>query len=313
MHKDNTTATIDDIYAKRANIATKLAAFKGMDPIPLPVLTALVDQMDLVRMTGALLEPREPRDGMCVSLTSGVGKSTAARMEVRSAARRAGKPEHEGPVLLVQLDVDETVSLWSAILRALGDPYWNTGYPKDLKKRAISYLAKRKIEMIIVDEFNHSVDRGQARLLMNTVKEILNAGLASVVVMGTDEEVEKLPNIPAFERRMLHAPVIGPLRWSDPEDKRNWRGLLQGLDQGIVQKKILAHSSRLHATQLAKALCEACDGVLGYAYWVVQDALTEVLKRGGSSIERLDIAISVNRLFVKFEIYGRINAVEGIA
>jgi len=302
----------EDRYAQTMRIAGHLAAFKNIETIPLPAMIELVQQMDILRNTSMLQEPGSPYDGMSVRLPSGVGKSTAARTLVRSAAERMGTTKDKGPVLLVTLDVEETISLWSAILRSLGDPYWDVGYPKNLKKRAIKLLARRQIGMIIVDEFNHSVDRGQARLLMNTVKEILYSAIAPVVVMGTDEEIEKLPKIPGFERRMGHAPKLGPLEWGSADDEQNWRGFLQGLDRGIVDAGILSAPSGLGSKKLAEALCEACDGVIGYAHWVVQDALTEVLKRSATSIEIVDLAISVNRLFVKFELYGRVNAVEGL-
>ena len=302
-----------DPYAHAAWIGGRIGSFKSMEIIPLPILVALTEKMDILRLTGQQQPPGSPRDGMCVKLPSGVGKSTSAKMLVRSAAARAGVPENESPVLLVELDVEETESLWNAILRALGDPYWDAGYPKALKKRAIKFLAKRKIELIIVDEFNHSVDRGQARELMNTIKLILNSGTVPVVCMGTDDELDKLPSLPAFERRMLSAPTIGPLNWDDIDQQRNWRGFLQGLDRAIVDRDILPATSGLGSRRLAEALCSACNGIIGYAHWVVQDALTEVLRRSGQSIEVADLANSVNRHFVKHNIYGQFNALETLA
>lgn len=299
-----------DEHAEAEWIGRQVATFKQMEAIPLPVLTDLVKQMDILRLTGRQQEPGTPRDGMCVKRPSGVGKSTSARMLVQSAAERAGVSAQEGPVLLVELDVEQTESLWNAILRALGDPYWDVGYPKALKKRAMKFLAKRGVELIIVDEFNHCVDRGQAKELMNTIKLILNAGIAPVVCMGTDDELDKLPSVPAFERRMLSAPSIGPLEWQDPDHRTNWRGFLQGLDKGIFEQGILPALSGLGSKKLAEALCQACGGVIGYGHWVVQDALTEVLKRGGRMIEHLDLALSVNRLFVKHSIYNLENALE---
>lgn len=314
MHAATEVASRDtNPHADAARVGERIAAFKGMEPIPLPILTALAARMDVLRHTGRQQRPGSPHDGMCVKLPSGVGKSTSARMLVRSAAERAGVPGDESPVLLVELATEETESLWSAILRALGDPYWDVGYPKGLKKRAIKYLTKRRIELIIVDEFNHCVDRGQAREIMNTIKLILNAGIVPVVCMGTDEELDKLPRLPAFERRMISAPLIGPLNWEDEEHRKNWRGFLQGLDRAIVELKILPDSSGLGSMALAEALITSCGGVIGYAHWVVQDALTDVLSRGGKAIERLDLALSVNRLFVKHGLYGLENNLGSMA
>lgn len=304
-------ATIDrpeTAHEVTARVAGKIAAFKNKDLIPLPVLVTLVKEMDVVRQAGKLLAPGVQQDGMCVCLPSGVGKSTAAAMMAASAAARAGVPVSEGPVLVVSLDVEETISVWSCILRELADPYFDVGYPKHLKKRAIKLLRKRSVDLIILDEFNHAVDRGQARHIMNTVKEILNSGIAPVVVMGTNEEVERLPRNKAFERRMVHATEIGPLDWETHE--LDWRGFLQGLDRAIVDLGILPASSGLGSRKLAKALCESCGGVIGYAHWVVQDALTAVLTRGGHAIDQSDLAVSVNRFLVKEELFNRVNAVE---
>lgn len=304
-------ATLDrpeTAHEATARVACKIAAFKNKDLIPLPVLVTLVKEMDVMRQAGALLEKGVQQDGMCVCLPSGVGKSTAAAMLAVSAASRAGVPVHEGPVLVVSLDVEETVSVWSCILRELGDPYFDVGYPRNLKRRAIKLLTKRGVDLIIIDEFNHAVDRGQARQIMNTVKEILNGGIAPVVVMGTNEEVERLPRNKAFERRMVHATEIGPLDWDRHE--QDWRGFLQGMDRAIVDLGILPASSGLGSRKLAEALCESCGGIIGYAHWVVQDALTAVLKRGGSSIDLSDLAVSVNRFLVKEGLFNRVNAVE---
>ncbi len=110
---------------------------------------------------------------------------------------------------------------------------------------------------------------------------------------------------------MVHHSNFGPLDWDTHQ--KDWTGFLQGLDLAIVDLKILTLRSRLGSPELAQALCDACDGVIGYAHWVVQDALTNVLKRGGNSINRLDLAVSVNRLFVKEKLFGRQNAVEALA
>ena len=298
----------ESAHEATARVAGKLAAFKNKDFIRLPVLVTLIKEMDVLRQAGALLAPGVQHDGMCVCLPAGVGKSTAAAMMAASAATRAGVPVSEGPVLVVALDVEETISVWSCILRALGDPYFDVGYPKNLKKRAIKLLGKRGVDLIIIDEFNHAVDRGQARLIMNTVKEILNGGIAPVVVMGTNEEVEKLPRNKAFERRMVHATDIGPLDWENHE--QDWRGFLQGMDRAIFGGGILPAISGLGSRKLAEALCESSNGVIGYAHWIVQDALTAVLRRDGRTIERADLAVSVNRFLVKEELFGRVNAVE---
>lgn len=112
--------------------------------------------------------------------------------------------------------------------------------------------------------------------------------------------------MPAFERRMVHAREIGPLKY----DEDNWCRFLKGLDRTIVTLDILPQKSGLGSPKLAQALHEACGGVIGYAHWVVQDALTEVLQRNGTDIGTADLAISVGRLFLKFKLYRRVNAVE---
>ena len=292
-------------------VAAGVASFKNKESIRLPVLNRFIKEMDVLRMAGALLDPGVLQDGMCVCLPAGVGKSTAARMLKASVAARAGVPVSESSVLLVELDVEESVSVWSSILKPLGDPYYDVGYPRNLKKRALKLLMKRAIDLIIIDEFNHAVDRGQAREIMNTIKAILNAGIAPVVVMGTDAEIERLPSNKAFERRMVAHSDFGPLNWDAHE--KDWRGFLQGLDRAIVDLKILPSRSDLGSPKLAEALCEACGGVIGYAHWVVQDALTTVLKRRGTTIDRLDLAVSVNRLLVKEKLFGHVNAVEALA
>lgn len=110
-------ATLDrpeTAHEATARVASKLAAFKNKDMIGLPILVTLIKEMDVLRQSGALLEPGVQHDGMCVCLPAGVGKSTAAAMMAASAATRAGVPLSEGPVLVVPLDVEETTSCGAA-------------------------------------------------------------------------------------------------------------------------------------------------------------------------------------------------------
>lgn len=300
-------AAASALHARAQYVGEQIARFKSIEPIPIPVIVALADKMDVLRQTALQQPPGAPKDGMCIQLPSGVGKSTSARMFRRSVAARSGLTEDDGPVLIVDLDIEETCSIWSSLLRALGDPYWDIGYPKALQKRAVKKLEQRGVEIIILDEFNHAVDRAQARTIMNSVKLILNAGIAPVVCMGTNDELAELPRNPAFERRMVSAPIIGPLHWSDKSERQNWRGFLHGLDTAIVAHGILPAMSGLSMPQLAEAFIDACDGIIGYAHWVIQDALTEVLQRGGRLIENTDLSASIDRHFLKHQVFDRPN------
>lgn len=313
MQADTQITINSAVYARTESISLKMSKFREIRAIPLPILNDLSKQMDVLRLSNRDRAPGDPTEGMCVLLPPGVGKTTAAKMLAVSAAARAGTTADHGPVFITRVDTEDSISLWNSILRDLGDPYWTVGYPKNLKARAIKLLKKRGVELIIIDEFNHCVDRNQARLLMNTVKELLNAGIAPVVVMGTDDELEQLPRIPAFERRMIAAPTIGPLDWEDPYHKKNFIGFLQGLDVGITSQDILTRSSHLNRTNLAEALCLCCDGVIGYAHWVVRDALATVLRRDGDRIETFDLADAVTRHFGNLRLLGRINHVAVLA
>ncbi len=266
-----------------------------------------VDLADQRRLAAAGLEmletsramaPGELRPGMFVPEPSGSGKSAAARRIVLEAAKMAGVPPERSPARLITLDtVGSVKSIWSSILEGLGDPNFEAGYETLQRKRTSKAIARNGVHLLMIDEFNHVADASQARRGSNAIKNLLTAGWTSVIVLGTSEELNGMPDNAGFERRMIRSPGLPARTW--PRDAASWTAYLGELDARIVEMKLLDERAGLDREVVAKAMCSLCDGVIGDAAWVVREALKDAVRLDRKSISLRDLADNGDALLRK--------------
>lgn len=91
---------------------------------------------------------------------SGVGKTRLLKKFCNAHPRIEHKDFTEIPVLYTKVPPQGNIdSLASAMLQALGSPFWDKGKPKQLVYQLKCLITKCKVRMIILDEMNHLVDK----------------------------------------------------------------------------------------------------------------------------------------------------------
>jgi len=142
------------------------------------------------RLTQLIRHPyiNEEPENIIVLGESGVGKSRVLQ-KFRNTYPPIVHPEYtEVPVLYVSVPANGNASaLASAMLLALGSPFWDRGKIKDLTFQLHCLLKQCKVKVIVLDEVNHLVDKGGVKTHHYTadwLKVLLDEARLPIVMAG---------------------------------------------------------------------------------------------------------------------------------
>lgn len=111
---------------------------------------------------------RHYREPKCLLITGlpGVGKTSLAEYHMEKHPRVDSKENVEVPVLYIKIEVPATPkNLVSSLLAELGDPAAEKGSIGSQTRRLRYFLKELKTELIILDEFQHFIDRDSLKVL----------------------------------------------------------------------------------------------------------------------------------------------------
>ncbi|MEF3082091.1 TniB family NTP-binding protein [Luteimonas sp. SMYT11W] len=165
-------------------------------------------------------------------------------------------------VIYVQTPSDGTVKgLMSEILCALGDPKYNSGTAQNMLARLRLQLDAVGCRLIILDEFQHLVDKGQRRKLGATIdwlKLLVERARFSLVAVGLPDSVTIIDRDEQLRNRFDTTIEIPIYTWFDKESRRQFRALLGTIkrhiepfetvdlvEPDIAQRMMLAASGRI--------------------------------------------------------------------
>ena len=273
--------------------------------------TTLAGVFEEMRLSAAIRADGEPAELLFVKEPSGSAKTSVARRYCRRIEALYQTAEDKGPVRLITVGEEGTAkTFWSSILEHLGDPYSTTGSELDLKKRVRKALKREGVQLLIIDELNHSAEKSQAKQILNSMKNMLTLGWVSIVAMGSSDELDRLPQNDGFEGRMLDSPGLPRLIWKNHAE--TWVKFCADLDDRLVDDGILRFRSDLGNAGRAKALCSVTDGLIGRLMWLIETALRNALRRDEGCIALADLVAAGDALLVKYPRVGAINPLGGL-
>lgn len=243
-----------------------------------------------------LAMPNRPQIGGRVLGPSGSGKTTAARHFQQKVERRGGFADGQKPVLIVPLDRACTSRrLFSAILRELGDGFYEKGTEELLQKRAYEGLRRLGVKLLVIDETQHLKFRSTARNdITDTLKRVLDDGLCPLMLIGTDDAATLLNDNKQLANRM-HPPCdLPPLRLEDKASRVIFKEYVKGIDAALAEKSLTNASSRLSENRRLSCLMEISGGVLGRVSNLVRIALARAIARGADIVEVCDLSAATN-------------------
>lgn len=203
--------------------------------------------------------------GLLLIGPSGVGKSTLlAYYASNFPTIRSGK-NIIVPVLLITLPSNASSNgLITAIFKGLNYP---TNSKLEIGERTIKVaeiLRLYQVEMLLIDESQHSYysrTLQELRLVLDTLKVILNASKIACVLVGLNEAEEVVfTNVQITRRHSLKVEISRFLHDSE-EDFAEFRAILKAYQAELpIQPEI-----PLHESNLARRFLIASDGILDNA------------------------------------------------
>ena len=172
----------------------------------------------------------------CLLITgeTGAGKTTLYKRYEQRFPRYEDEDGITIPVLSTTIPVPATVkSLATRLLTAMGDPMADGGTVVSKTIRLQKLVEECGVELIIIDEFQHFIDRDSLKVLQTVsdwLKDLINGTRKPVVLIGMPSSVEVLQANRQLSRRFAVRESLELFGWSTPQEKKDFRKFLKALD-----------------------------------------------------------------------------------
>lgn len=262
--------------------------------------------LEEMRLTSIERHLGEPSELLLLKEPPLAGKTTAATRYCRKIEELLGAEPDCGPVRLITVGEKGTMrTVWSSILSGLGDPNPEIGSEDKLKKRVQKALKKYGIQLLIIDELNHTVDKHQVREILNALKNMITLGWVSIVAMGSSDELDQLPDNDGFEARLVDCPGLPPMTFGE-----DWSTFCKRLDERMVADGIFDSLSGIDDDARARGMWQITFGSVGRLKWLIGTAMRHALRRDGDHIALQDLITAGDALLMKFPKPGAINPLQ---
>lgn len=223
---------------------------------------------------------------------SRTGKSRLLEETARARPTYRTKAGLVVPLLRAKVPSRPTIKgVASAMLKVLGDRYWEKGTEAGLTSRLQTLLQECQTEGILLDEFQHFYDKRSQRSFESTewLKTLADEAKVSLITFGLQESMLVIRCNEQLSGRFL-APVRLPrFEWLLTEDREEFIGIL-----GAFQDSISTHFKLLDLTQdeVAFRVWCATGGLIGYVALLMRQAVWNAVDEGHQAItlEHLDDA-----------------------
>lgn len=217
--------------------------------------------------------------GLLITGQTGSGKTTLAEFYRDYFPRQELDDRFVIPVLLVTTPESPTVkSLAEAILMALGDPAAAKGTTEEKTRRIVRYFKECRVELLMVDEFQHFWDSrqvSQARKVTDWLKNLFNIANIPVVLIGMPRSVMVLRMNPQLKRRFSAPFYLKPFGFDEDRARVEFRGVLKKIHSSLP-----VECPPLHEANLARKFHFASCGLIDYLAKIIDKAVQLVGEAG---------------------------------
>lgn len=213
-------------------IKAKLIRFRSTF-IASPFLKSIINELDECRELSKL-----GGDPECIIVTgdTGAGKTSVINKYLELNAR---KESYEGTVIPVLSTIlpgeANSVALFQQILADLGHPYPFESKNEVELRVQIKEIAKNcRLELIIIDEFQHLIERKSLKILKetaNSIKSLIVDTKIPIALFGMPYSSVILDSISQLAGRFERRRKIGPFRISTDDERNNYLALLTKFEQ----------------------------------------------------------------------------------
>lgn len=195
------------------------------------------------------------------------------------------------PVLYVEVPSKPTVKgLVSEILAALGDPLAEKGTEQERTRRLLKLLDACRTKVLILDEFQHFVDKSAKFAVMHHIsdwlKNLLNKAKIVTVIAGLPYANTVLAQNEQLRGRFTHTLNLPRFSWKDADSNGEFLGLLDGFTDYMQEHFSVVNFA---GEDLAYRFYLATGGLTGYVFNIIRKAAWNVLDEGRCDINMADL------------------------
>ncbi len=216
---------------------------------------------------------------------SGVGKTTLISDYLAGHPRTVVPDGARVPVLTATIPVPATMkTMATELLERLGDPLAQRGTLHQKTWRLQRLLAICEVELIVLDEFQHFIDRDSDKVLRSVadwLKVLIDATGIPVVLVGLPSSRVVLDANEQLGRRFSTHERLEPFRW-EGEGKDDFRRFLALLDEKLP----LDRPSGLDEADTAFRLFSASSGLIAPVMRLVRKAAHLAIDEGRPQVDR---------------------------
>jgi hypothetical protein len=227
---------------------------------------------------------------MLIKGDTGTGKTTLYRRYEQNYPRIVTRECTIVTVLSATIPVPATPkNLVTKLLLKLGDPLGESGTLLNQTLRLCWLLKKCQVRVIILDEFQHFIDRDSNKILQTIsdwLKELLNETRVPIILIGMPKCDRILDDNPQLRRRFAIRETLEPFGWkhNDSKTQKNMRDDLRRFLKLIDEQLPLKERSHLADITTAYRIHEATHGNIASIVKLLRRAVVLALTIGAESI-----------------------------
>ncbi|MBA2935663.1 TniB family NTP-binding protein [Sphingomonas sp. CGMCC 1.13654] len=284
---------VTELGSRSVKVARAMAALMQIR-LPYPRQIEFMSELEELRLMGREMQG-QAQLGMSLFERTGCGKSTAAAQYRAMVLAEAASDTM--PVLHARLGTSGTArDLYVSIMSGLGDGFPMAGTEHTLRRRAMTAMEAAGVGLLILDEAHHSGRKtGFGAEVTAELKIMLDTGTVPIVLLGTEEAIPIIGADRELSGRFFSPCRLAPLDVNDDDDFDLWTGFLKALDARMVADGIVSAPAQLAVEEIALALGETCDGIIGQLMRVMLMSLREVVRDGRERITVADLATAVDQ------------------
>jgi DNA transposition AAA+ family ATPase len=255
----------------------------------------------------------EPQCLLITGEEPGVGKTTLCKKYSALYPRVELDEKTKITTLVESIPIPATCkSLVSTLLTAIGDPLPDKGSTHVQTKRLFKLIKECEVEIIILDEFQHVIDRDSNRVLHEVsdwLKQLITRTERPVVLVGLPQSVKILEANSQLRRRFTRRDELRNFKWlktlkadksqTDGEKVKkdskdyDYRIFLKVVDDDLP----MAEASHLAGRLIARRMWEATHGNVDRTMKLVSCATGLALRSGEEKITLPFLEAAYEKLF----------------
>lgn len=233
-------------------------------------------------------------EGLIIQGETGAGKTTIIKQYTRDHPRTVTDDGSIVPVLRASVPVPATCkSLATTLLTAIGDPAADKGTNVSQSLRLKRFFEVCKVELVILDEFQHFQDRDSRKVLKTVsdwLKLLMDQTHVPIVLAGLpySHTILDEPGNQQLQRRFATRIELEPFAYETKKDRQDFRRFLNAIDDRLP----LLEKSNLADPDMALCIYAATDGVVAHVMKLVRRATMIALESGEEQLTMSTLSLA---------------------